>query len=653
MRKTFSSILMRVEGFLHKERALILFSLIGLLAGDAARFMHPRFPDDAFITFRYAQNLAMGLGMTYHPGERILGTTTPFYASILAGGIRLGLTPVFLSGLIDLFTFGLMLFFVLKIAKKMFSGFWWLWLWAALVLNFSWISLTGMETWLYSFLIYWTFWSLMKDRPWATSMGSVLCALLRPEGLLVWTIVFPILIYRYIGFPEEKRKAWRYPILSGLLLLLAGLLIPTLYFGSWLPHSILIKQEQVTLAVKWKSYFTGIFEKYHYSNGYPTPLMLVMLAGLVWGFLYHPQLRPLLSWGFLYQLFMILGKAPWYEWYETPVIPWFFLCVAAFWNRTHHYAKQLFGEKANRAADFRIQLSILLLSVIFLFPVWKRPQKSRFISSNRIQTNLRKMGNIEAARWMASHTPSDAKVAAIETGIPGYYSGRRIHDLIGMVTPDPGLFHRRTSPWDIAMEKRCDYILYPFANLPGDFLSVPSKLFWRNYRMEGFWKNSDKGETYEIPILFGAHTYQNGEKKPLSGNISAPLRRNTTGLVIFDSVPHTALKGIMEKEASGGISWTFIADSQKMKLEFTPTILPPHVFGGKGLIEEDAGGGKWEEKFCFPINPGKPVICEVTSSRERPVIRIMIFPDRFPDCQGFYLLDATTTSLDNSDVPGW
>lgn len=645
MKRTFHSMLSRIYSFLQKDRAVILFSLLGLLAGGFVRMGYQNFPDDAYITFRYAQNLADGLGMAYNPGEQILGTTTPLYASILAGGIRLGITPVVLSGLIDFFTFGFMLFFILKIARRIFSGLWWLWLWAALVLNPSYISLMGMETWLYCFLIYFSFWSLIKDHPWGTSLGSVLCALIRPDGLLVWMILFPILIYRYLGFSGEKRKAYRYPILIGLFLLLTGLLLPTLYFGSWLPESIIVKQEQVTLHGAWKSYFTGIFEKYYYPNGFPTPLMLIMIGGLIWGIISHSRLRPLLLWGLVYQLFLILGRAPWYEWYETPVIPWFYLCVVVFWSRIYHYVMQILGEKEKGATRLRLRLSILFLSVICLFPRYKIFKKPEYLSYIRQQRTSRKRGYMEAGRWIARHTPSDAEVAAIEIGALGYYSGRKIHDLIGIVSPDPGLLHRRTSQWEITWEKGCEYIIYPFANLPGDFQSVPSKIFWHHYRMVNFWQNSEKQGIYEIPILFGKHSNQPGETMSLLGNISAPLRQNKTGLVILNLTPHTALKGNVDMQPNPRVTWTFVADSGETELEFTPTILPPHVFGGECLIEEGTGEGIWMEKSRFSVNPGEAIRYEYSSSQDLPIIRITIFPDRFPDSQGFYLLDATTTSL--------
>src|SRR5687768_8791703 len=40
--------------------------------------------DDAFITYRYAARLATGHGLTYNDGEKILGTSTPGYALLLA-----------------------------------------------------------------------------------------------------------------------------------------------------------------------------------------------------------------------------------------------------------------------------------------------------------------------------------------------------------------------------------------------------------------------------------------------------------------------------------------------------------------------------------------------------------------------------------------
>jgi len=46
--------------------------------------------DDAFINFRYAANLAAGLGPVFNPGERVEGYTAPAWVLLLAGLHRLG-----------------------------------------------------------------------------------------------------------------------------------------------------------------------------------------------------------------------------------------------------------------------------------------------------------------------------------------------------------------------------------------------------------------------------------------------------------------------------------------------------------------------------------------------------------------------------------
>ena len=45
--------------------------------------------DDAYIGFRYARNLADGAGLVYNAGERVLGTSAPLYAVLLASLNRL------------------------------------------------------------------------------------------------------------------------------------------------------------------------------------------------------------------------------------------------------------------------------------------------------------------------------------------------------------------------------------------------------------------------------------------------------------------------------------------------------------------------------------------------------------------------------------
>ena len=82
---------------------------IGMLAIGLRLLPGPRIIDDAYITFRYAQNLLAGNGLVYNPGEAVLGTTTPAFALLLTGtspipglaGVTLPQIAVILNTLLD------------------------------------------------------------------------------------------------------------------------------------------------------------------------------------------------------------------------------------------------------------------------------------------------------------------------------------------------------------------------------------------------------------------------------------------------------------------------------------------------------------------------------------------------------------------------
>ena len=59
----------------------LLVALAGLVVGILAAGISY---DDAWITYRYAYNLAAGNGFVYNPGERVFGTSAPGYALALA-----------------------------------------------------------------------------------------------------------------------------------------------------------------------------------------------------------------------------------------------------------------------------------------------------------------------------------------------------------------------------------------------------------------------------------------------------------------------------------------------------------------------------------------------------------------------------------------
>jgi hypothetical protein len=62
-------------------------------------------------------------------------------------------------------------------------------------------------------------------------------------------------------------------------------------------------------------------------------------------------------------------------------------------------------------------------------------------------------------RWLSTNTPSGASVAMVEVGIIGYYSERRVVDILGLVSPGnaKSLGDRRLDAW--LMRDDPDFIL--------------------------------------------------------------------------------------------------------------------------------------------------------------------------------------------------
>lgn len=73
---------------------LLLGLALPLIVGFAAMWRLRSFTiDDAFISYRYARNLADGLGLVYNAGERIEGYTNFSWTVLLALGAKLGVDP--------------------------------------------------------------------------------------------------------------------------------------------------------------------------------------------------------------------------------------------------------------------------------------------------------------------------------------------------------------------------------------------------------------------------------------------------------------------------------------------------------------------------------------------------------------------------------
>jgi hypothetical protein len=154
----------------------------------------PRTVDDAYILFRYADNLVAGHGPVYNAGERVEGHSSPAWVALSAAAIAVDLDPVTTAKVAGLTSsIAVVVLLGAGLARSDVPG------WGAglamLVAGSSFVlqiwSVSGMET---SFFALVSFLGLLRlarppDRPRQAAIASAflaLASLTRPEGLLYW-----------------------------------------------------------------------------------------------------------------------------------------------------------------------------------------------------------------------------------------------------------------------------------------------------------------------------------------------------------------------------------------------------------------------------------------------------------------------------------
>src|SRR5580693_5823649 len=233
-----------------------------LMAAGVAHWFDPYLVvDDAFISFRFADNLARGLGLVYNAGERVEGYSNFLWTVLLAAGARAGLDIVQLSIVLALLAALATVVLLCLWSRRIFergapgarkAGGLLPALAAALPpLLFAATGsqaryvVSGLETLLFGFLISWAAFLLAERRaPLAAGCVFGLAAMTRPEGAMYAAAAAAVVL---LAWPERRRQV----LLLGAGLL--ALLLPYLawrwsYYGDLLPNTYYAKAAGWSLA---------------------------------------------------------------------------------------------------------------------------------------------------------------------------------------------------------------------------------------------------------------------------------------------------------------------------------------------------------------------------------------------------------------------
>lgn len=378
---------------------------------------HARAYDDPYITYRYAENLRSGVGLVYNPGERVLSTTTPLYALLLALlGFLVQDIPR-LSNLISLIGLAVGAYSLYRLGhawREPVVG-----LVGALMLPLSalMISTLGAETCFYVMLTLGAFALEAEQRhSWALFLAG-LATLTRGDGVLIVVVLVSLYLIRH------RRLPWA-PILVFVLTIGPWYLFSWMYYGSPFPVTLAAKHQQGLMTIS-RSFAGGLCDLVmtRLANWRLWPAAALLVMGWIYAFVKARQWLSLLSWAVLYFVgYTVLGVSR-YFWYYAPLVPIAVVGVGL--------GIALLCRWCEAALPLRYQrvLCIILLSLVLL------PQARSVMRLSR-QVDPRAAIYRDVGVWLGENSPPDARVGTLEVGIIGYYARRSMVDFAGLIQPD-------------------------------------------------------------------------------------------------------------------------------------------------------------------------------------------------------------------------
>ncbi len=407
-----------------------------------------QYNDDAFITFRVAQNLADGNGPYYNPDEQMQASTTPLYVLLLALGRTITGQPVvqienFLQP-IWITAIALLLFAIGRCIPTLRP--------AAMLLPillviqpYEFLQVKGMEAFLFTALILLVILMEIRNAPILCGLAIGLAACTRTEGGVLGLIYLIYWISGRLAYGKEtfSTRDLSRTTFSAILIGLPFLTFVCFFYGSPLPQSVQGKISQ--MGIDWMQPIQNIwFEYLFFVPGgwkHPMPWAMILIAGALVAIFQFKKHLPNIE---LYRGFVLAGliilihggifivfKAPAYKWYLFPtkilLIPFYAWSLVALWN----FAQNKPSRKIARIAS-RTLAALLLAYTLYGHTVQFQ------ILGDLAKTGQRgDKGYIRVGKLLRdSPTPASWKFACVEIGILGYYSNMQCLDLAGLISPE-------------------------------------------------------------------------------------------------------------------------------------------------------------------------------------------------------------------------
>ncbi|WP_371232162.1 hypothetical protein ACAW63_05275 [Pseudomonas sp. QE6] len=455
--------------------------------------------DDAFISYRYAQNLVAGHGLVFNIGEPVEGYTNLLWTLLVALGIVLGGDAVQVGGwLVQIFgTLLLVASYVyasrlLAPSMKGWAG------WAPIVLlasnSFACWTGGGLETTLFGYLVLMAFIDHLERRFGRVAFWCVLATMTRPEGAILAGVLLggSWLQAALLQRPRDLAGWWRLslPSLAFAAYLAAHTAFRLYYYHDVVPNTFYAKVGGIPLSRGFE---------YLYNAGVDGPILLVFPA-LLAAFAFR-RFRIAMAYILITFAYIVYvgGDVFAFGRFTLPVLP--LLTAGAIAGVLWLWSKQ-------RAAGVLLGLLLPATIIWSLWLSWPRtidhydlePALSLALAK-RDAARLHIFGDTEEGirnyvQRMTALRPAPKLVAAVGIGKFGYYAKDvEILDVLGLVDKHvarstkvvPALLlipgHQRTDS-DYVLDRKPDFILILRRDTPGA-LTLPSTVdLWTNPRLD-------------------------------------------------------------------------------------------------------------------------------------------------------------------------
>lgn len=400
-----------------------IWLLLGLLSILFFRIYGNLAQDDAFITFRYAKNIAAGKGFVYNEGEWVLGTTTPLYTLVLAAAAYLtkaDIVPISIFiNILSLWVASGIFFELGKKAQPPESAF----LALIFITNPLLRNFIGMESYFLLCFLLLTIYCYLQKKYALTGILNGFLILIRYEMVFLSFILF---VWDVI-----KNKKFPWWMVSGGILVLIWVAYAYFVFGSPIPLSASAK-----LAAPKHSFLVGgAAYIYLLIKEFPLYYLVFLIAVVgIWGTIKFISEKTaylfllvfsLLYWG---AASLFAGSFPWYY---APLLPGFSILVLF---GIHHlsmpprFVIKKWKKTTTQHLSWVLFLVVFSLQVFFL-------GKSFYTTKDQFGDN-RFFAYKQIADLVKTDPDVNKSIASFEIGYLGYYSESKIIDIAGLVSPE-------------------------------------------------------------------------------------------------------------------------------------------------------------------------------------------------------------------------